>query len=192
MGSVAVSKDVTVALSSKLSYEDWLALGKNLRDTHEEVQWSLGDWVVFGTKKFEHAKYAAAAKTTGLDPKTLSNYGWVASKFESSRRREDVSWGHHADVASLPEKEQDAWLQKAADNKWNKWQFREALREEKTIRAAQPLSNPLRDIINAAEKIFRVGYAAEKEKTPLVRDAKSWFDAGISQARFDIERRKNR
>jgi hypothetical protein len=41
------------------------------------------------------------------------NYAWVARRFAMSRRRDTLSFGHHAEVAALPEPEQDFWLREA-------------------------------------------------------------------------------
>ena len=41
-----------------------------------------------------------------LDYQTLRNYAWVARRFAMSRRRDTLSFGHHAEVPALPEPEQ--------------------------------------------------------------------------------------
>jgi hypothetical protein len=38
---------------------------------------------------------------------------YVAARFKPSRRRDGSSWTHHAEVAALPDDEQDAWLDRA-------------------------------------------------------------------------------
>ena len=50
-----------------------------------------------------------------LDYQTLRNYAWVARRFPAGRRRAGVSFAHHAEVARLPEPEQDYWLRRAED-----------------------------------------------------------------------------
>jgi hypothetical protein len=35
-----------------------------------------------------------------------------------SRRRDTLSFGHHAEVATLSEPEQDYWLRKAEEHRW--------------------------------------------------------------------------
>src|SRR5262249_39478449 len=63
-------------------------------------------------------RYREAVERTGLDYQTLRNYAWVAGRFELSRRREALSFGHHAEVAALPGPEQDFWLRKAEEVGW--------------------------------------------------------------------------
>lgn len=59
-----------------------------------------------------------------LDYQTLRNYAWVARGFASSRRRDTLSFGHHAEVAALPEPEQDYWLRQAEEHHWPVKQLR--------------------------------------------------------------------
>jgi hypothetical protein len=41
------------------------------------------------------------------------NYAWVARRFELSRRRDTLTFGHHAELAALREPEQGSWLDQA-------------------------------------------------------------------------------
>ena len=61
--------------------------------------------------------YDDVAEETGYDIKALQNIKSIADKVESSRRREDLSFSHHTEVASLPPEKQEAFLQKAVDEK---------------------------------------------------------------------------
>jgi hypothetical protein len=58
--------------------------------------------------------YTKAMAATGLSYKSAANTKSVCRAFELSRRRENLSFGHHAEVASLPEVEQDRLLDLAA------------------------------------------------------------------------------
>jgi hypothetical protein len=76
-------------------------------------QWWLGDWVRYGAEKWGE-KYTQAAKITGYDPRSLANMASIAAAFDSSRRRDDLTWSHHVAVAGLPAGEQERWLDRAA------------------------------------------------------------------------------
>lgn len=91
--------------------------------------WCLGDWLVYGQQIYG-GRYREAVEQTGLDYQTLRNYAWVARRFGLSRRRDSLSFGHHAEVASLPEPEQDFWLRKAAEFGWSTSQLRREVRGE--------------------------------------------------------------
>jgi hypothetical protein len=74
--------------------------------------WWVGDWVRYGNARWGE-KYTEAARVTGLDAKTLRNIAYVASRFHLSRRRDNLSWTHHAELAALPPVQQDQWLDRA-------------------------------------------------------------------------------
>jgi hypothetical protein len=60
------------------------------------------------------------------------NMAYVASRFHASRRREGLSWSHHAEVASLQFDEQEMWLQHAAEMKLSVRGLREELRASRS------------------------------------------------------------
>lgn len=72
----------------------------------------MGDWLRFGNEKWGE-KYSQAARITGYDRKSLRNMAWVASRFEPSRRRRELTFGHHAIAAPLAPDDQDRWLDRA-------------------------------------------------------------------------------
>ena len=59
-------------------------------------------------------KYVEAAKITGYDVRSLANMASLAGCFEVSRRRDNLTWSHHAVVAALDPEEQNRWLDVAA------------------------------------------------------------------------------
>ena len=89
----------------------------------EASSWWLGDWLAFGQMKYGR-RYKEGVALTGLDYKTLRNYAMVSRRFELSRRRDDVSFQHHAEVCPLADGEQDRWLELAAVNGWSKAELR--------------------------------------------------------------------
>jgi len=97
----------------------------------------LGDWLVFGQATYG-GRYREAVERTGLDYQTLRNYAWVARRFELSRRRDTLSFGHHAEVAALPGPEQDFWLRKAEEFGWSTMRLRAEVRSSLDERGLGP------------------------------------------------------
>ena len=95
-----------------MTFRDWVTVGKRLASVSSASTWALGDWLLFGERTFGH-RYRAALEVTNLDYQTLRNYAWVAGRFAPTRRCATLSFQHHAEVAAMPDVEQDIWLQRA-------------------------------------------------------------------------------
>lgn len=110
-----------------LEFPEWAAAGRRLGAMGRCCQWTIGDWIRYGNARFGE-RYAPAAQITGYDIQTHMNMVHVASKFEISRRRENLSWSHHETVAGLPQDEQEHWLDLALAEKFSIADLRTELR----------------------------------------------------------------
>jgi hypothetical protein len=108
-------------------FEAWIRLGEELSSFATSSAWCLGDWLIYG-ESFFSGRYRAAIERTSLEYQTLRNCAWVARKFPFDRRHDALSFGHHAEVASLPEPEQDFWLRKAESLGWSRNALRNQVR----------------------------------------------------------------
>jgi hypothetical protein len=79
--------------------------------------WAIGDLWRFGQKWGEHKALTEDPGWEGPEYQTCANLAWVAGKIEPSRRREDLPFRHHAEVAALPEAEGDELLQLCIDTR---------------------------------------------------------------------------
>ena len=111
-----------------LTHEEWAAQGGRLGAASRSTNWWLGDWVRFGKSRYGE-KYELAAQITGYDIQTLSNMVYVASRFDFSRRRENVAWSIHAEIAPLEPAEQDHWLERVVATPLSVRALRAQLRE---------------------------------------------------------------
>ncbi len=118
---------VAWAPNTDLEYPEWAAVGRRLGAIGRCSQWWLGDWIRYGNARFGE-RYARAAQITHYDAQTLMNMVYVASRFEISRRRENLSWSHHAELASLDPHSQDLWLERASADRLSVADLRLALR----------------------------------------------------------------
>ena len=135
-GHVVVPR-VGLVFPSRLPFEAWLGVGAQLAAAAASSAWCLGDWLVFGQATYG-GRYREAVERTGLDYQTLRNYAWVARRFELSRRRDTLSFGHHAEVAALPGPEQDFWLRKAEEFGWSTMRMRAEVRSSLDERGLGP------------------------------------------------------
>jgi hypothetical protein len=71
-------------------------------------------------------KYEAVIEATGLSYGSVANSKSVSDKFRDfSRRREKLSWRHHADVSGLSSERADELLSLAETNRWSTRRLRE-------------------------------------------------------------------
>jgi hypothetical protein len=98
-------------LPATLSVDEWLAAGQSLAKIERSVSWWLGDWWAYGEARYGERKALVEAETWhGPDFGTCANAASVCRKFETSRRRELLSFKHHAVLARLRPAEADALL----------------------------------------------------------------------------------
>ena len=87
--------------AGELAHDDWLRQGGRLGVGRPGAAgWWIGDWVRYGAATYGQ-RYAVATRVTGYNDQTLMNMVYVATRFEISRRRENLSWSHHAELAAL-------------------------------------------------------------------------------------------
>jgi hypothetical protein len=110
-----------------LPFEDWRDLGAKMATYSNATSWWLGDWLAFGQMKYGR-RYKEAIAATGLDYQTLRNYAVVARRFELSRRRDSLSFQHHAEVCALQNDEQEHWLDRAVAERWSRSEVRRQIR----------------------------------------------------------------
>jgi hypothetical protein len=117
---------------SELPVDEWVAQGRRLGAISRGVGWWIGDWLRYGNERFGE-RYVRAARITGYDVQTLMNMVYVASRFEGSRRREGLSFSHHAEVAALEPEARDRWLAHAETEGLSVRCLREELRQERRL-----------------------------------------------------------
>ncbi len=128
--NVCLLSPVALRFRHDLTLDEWQDVGVQLRQIESGVSWWIGDWLRYGEHNYGET-YAQAVEQTDLSYQTLANTVWVAGKVEPSRRRENLSFKHHAEVASLEPVEQDSLLTEAEMRKWNSMQLRNAVQTYK-------------------------------------------------------------
>lgn len=163
-------------LPDRLPSTEWLRIGQQVALIGDSSSWWLGDWLVYGQDKFPD-RYRQAMASTSLDYQTLRNYAWVARRFPPSLRREKLSFGHHATVASLAEPERQAWLERAVQLGWSVRQLRACLR-----------SVPEDDQITKVNAVLNINVPLEKRQSWLAaaeqeqQDLLAWAISVMDQA----------
>jgi len=115
---------------SDLEVQEWAEHGRRLGAVGRSVGWWIGDWLLYGNERFGE-KYTRAARITGYDVQTLMNMVYVASRFDTSRRRAQLSFSHHAELAALAPDAQDHWMSRAEEDRLSVRCLRQELRSQR-------------------------------------------------------------
>lgn len=95
------------------TFDDWVEMGRSLCEGQRVVNWWIGDWWAAGSHRHGERAKVAAEGIFGREFQSLMDMASVCRSFETSRRREALSFTHHREVAALEPKEADALLAKA-------------------------------------------------------------------------------
>jgi hypothetical protein len=140
--SPATLSDVAWRAREGMSFAEWQAYGRRLGVMGRSAGWWIGDWLAYGNHAFGE-RYARASRITGYDAQTLMNMAYVASRFDASRRRGNLSWSHHAVIAAMEPEAQDHWLARAEKDRLSVRCLRESIRREsRRGRAEEETADP--------------------------------------------------
>ena len=98
-------------LPADMTEREWRAAGELLGKVERSVSWWLGDWWAFSVTRYGERKAIVQDEDwDGPELQTCKNAAAVCRTFETSRRRDVLSFKHHAEVASLVPAEADTLL----------------------------------------------------------------------------------
>ncbi len=140
-------------VSRELEFEDWVSLGHRIAIVSDSAAWWIGDWLRFGRNRYGRRRYMTVVEATDLDYQTLRNYAWVAGRIPPSRRQQSLSFGHHAEIAALPEAEQDRWLSRCALEHWSRNELRRRRRRDRGTLEEEPPARSLALIVEADRRL---------------------------------------
>lgn len=125
-----------------LTVSEWSEMGQFLERADSGVQWWIGDWLRYGEDRPRWgSRYAEEIEKWQLSGQRIIVLKLVAKSIQLLRRRSNLTFKHHEEVASLSEKQQDHWLGKAEKNKWSAGKLRSELRldRQRRLLASSPL-----------------------------------------------------
>jgi hypothetical protein len=173
-----VTTTMALHLRRDLAFDAWVRMGRQISGIASASAWWLGDWLIYGERTYGQ-RYRTAFEVTCLDYQTLRNYAWVARRFSVSRRRDTLSFQHHAEVAALPDPEQDLWLERAQRSRWSRNELRRQLSAARRSREPMPTARLVRHCVEVtAGQEERWRRAADLADRPL----HDWIVAAIDAA----------
>jgi len=127
-------------LPENLSFDDWQGIGQSLQGVERSLMWWIGDWLRYGERRYGE-KYTQAVECTEKSYDSVRAAKWVSEKFETVRRRTNLSWSHHKEVAALDPLAADRLLDLAESESWSQKELRRRVGQVKnTIRLEQAAS----------------------------------------------------
>jgi hypothetical protein len=172
---LALTRQTSLSLKASLPLDDWLRVGLHIVRISDSSTWWLADWLIYGRELYPD-RYVKAIKDTALDYQTLRNYAWVAGRVSVHRRRANLSFQHHAEVAALPEADQDKWLQEAEEHGWSRNRLRTEMRL--ASRSARSETKQLVNFRIDDEHVRLWQEAASLEK----QDLREWMVEALNKA----------
>ena len=185
---------LTWKLPDDLSEGEWVEAGIVLACIGTGVMWWVGDYWIYGEKNYGDRKAIVDDPDwQGPSFQTCANAATVCRAFETSRRREVLSFGRHAEVAGLEMKEADRlldWAQASVAATGKPRSTKDLRREVRHSRARVdlPSSSPTVQAepkTNSPKKANQHRSVAELEQELLSKDA---YIAELEAARDQGER----
>lgn len=118
-----ISAPIALALPDDLTADQWLDLGRDLASQKRTLDWLVGDWLNVGMERFPEQLELALPQISD-DAKAVMKIGRIAAAFSPDQRYADLSFAHHAHVATLPAQEAKALLERARREHINARQLR--------------------------------------------------------------------
>lgn len=110
-----------------LTLEQLTALATFFGQLNHSSRWWIADLHEY--TEMRHGEYVAQVmEATRLSPQTIENIVSVGKRVPPSRRRPELAFSTHAEVASLPPSEQRHWLKVAKDRGLSKRELRDLIR----------------------------------------------------------------
>ena len=176
--SIGKAETLHYKINKSVSYSQWEQLGEMFHTLHRNINWWIGDWLLFGEDKFPD-RYSQATHLTGRSDVTLRNCAWVASVYPPEERKYDLSFTHYLEVAGGKNIADRNWLLAKAEQEDMSALALRAFRADE-VRQKPALPEPeYKDHIPENLQIAIEGFTSQLMKCPLSATNKE-ADIGIN------------
>lgn len=166
----------------------------------DAAKWWIGDLLLFGERRYGH-EYAQVLGDARISERQSSRYRYVAERVRPSRRRENLSFSHHEEVAPLEPPQQRTLLARAEKEGWSHRELREAIqnlhvlkdpppRLKKAVILGAPEVDAVAGLATVRETLVTIGRGLEQEtaETVGIPQAIRAIDATQKTVRLAAER----
>jgi len=115
-----------LSFKREVSKDEWMDVFKALKQVEGCVQFWIGDCLAYRQQKW--GMYDDIAEETGYDKTTLRHIKDTTENIENVRRRTELTFSHHIEVAFLSPEKQELFLNKAVEENLSVRELREKIR----------------------------------------------------------------
>lgn len=115
----------------KKSWEEYITLGQEARESKDDSNWKLGDLALGVDKDYGEDSIGKYAYAISVPKKSLMNNRTIAKRFpeEVRVRYKKLSWSHFEAVSATKIEKPEAWLEKADNEELSVEALRKAVSE---------------------------------------------------------------
>jgi len=125
--------------TKKATEQEWTEATEWCKSVEKSVGFWLGDLVIYGEQHF-HETYSQILDATGYAEQTINNAMSVAKRIPRARRRPNVPFSHHAEIAPLTDAQQDELLNKCEAEDLTREQLRTLVAVKKAEKTGKTVS----------------------------------------------------
>jgi hypothetical protein len=118
---------VALELPETLHFNDWQRIGEQLEAQQNASLWWTADWAAHGERRYRRDYGEALERIYARG--SLKNLAYVARNVAPERRRDALTFTHHAAVAPLEPEWQTIWLDDAITHGWQVLELRTRIAE---------------------------------------------------------------
>ena len=165
---LAKSPSLGLMIPEDTSFQHWLAVGKHLALADNALAWRVGDWWIYGEHRYgDRIAVLRRGGWSGPGFGACRNYATVARAFETSRRRDVLSFSHHREVALLSPEDADRWLDWAE----------QPLRDSGKPRSTRELRRQIRDQNPARRRDLNGSQTTSADVTDAISEGRRKLDS---------------
>lgn len=158
----SANTDVALSIREGVTLDEWRDQFRQLATGTRKLIWYLGDLAAYGLSQWPQA-VREFIRNSEFEAGTIHTASWVCKQIPPERRRADLCYSVHIEVAALTPNEQDKWLDYYAEQKkqgsYSIAQLRADIRQSAAIPEALEKTTPnrspvkgIRDFVTFAER----------------------------------------
>lgn len=126
MGPAFETSDVGITVQGKPTFAEWENAVTLAMKVAKSSPWWVGDLLCYGENRYGET-YAQVLSSTDFEYGTVTQYKYVCSQIPLPERQFELTFSHHAVVASMESETRTAWLEQAIISGWTVRELLEAL-----------------------------------------------------------------